>query len=205
MQVLNFIIIIIISSLLWYNINTYNNNKIVEWWPNFTASFGVWELESISTLKNTDLITIKLKNYKNYYKWFYKEEVDRVSEENKQISNSKSVFLMANSREINNLLKEKTRNLKIWDKIIFENKRWILDKLDFKSNLELNNFKLNEWETYIGTQFLLGYSCEWEKIVLDNLHSNNELWNFINSFLVSEQYRFKKVFNKIVSNNNVCN
>ena len=112
---------------------------------------------------------------------------------------------MANSREINNLLKEKTRNLKIWDKIIFENKRWILDKLDFKSNLELNNFKLNEWETYIGTQFLLGYSCEWEKIVLDNLHSNNELWNFINSFLVSEQYRFKKVFNKIVSNNNVCN
>jgi len=176
MQALNFIIIIIISSLLWYNINTYNNNKIVEWWPNFTASFGVWELESISTLKNTDLITIKLKNYKNYYKWFYKEEVDRVSEENKQISNSKSVFLMANSREINNLLKEKTRNLKIWDKIIFENKRWILDKLDFKSNLEL-----------------------------DNLHSNNELWNFINSFLVSEQYRFKKVFNKIVSDNNVCN
>jgi len=118
---------------------------------------------------------------------------------------SKSVFLMANSREINNLLKEKTRNLKIWDKIIFENKRWILDKLDFKSNLELNNFKLNEWETYIGTQFLLGYSCDWEKIVLDNLHSNNELWNFINSFLVSEQYRFKKVFNKIVSDNNVCN
>ena len=56
MQALNFIIIIIISSLLWYNINTYNNNKIVEWWPNFTASFGVWELESISTLKNTDLI-----------------------------------------------------------------------------------------------------------------------------------------------------
>ena len=205
MQAINFIIIIIISSLLWYNINTYNNNTIVEWWPNFTASFGVWELESISTLKNTDLITIKLKNYKNYYKWFYKEEVDRVSEENKQISNSKSVFLMANSREINNLLKEKTRNLKIWDKIIFENKRWILDKLDFKSNLELNNFKLNEWETYIGTQFLLGYSCDWEKIVLDNLHSNNELWNFINSFLVSEQYRFKKVFNKIVSDNNVCN
>ena len=205
MQALNFIIIIIISSLLWYNINTYNNNKIVEWWPNFNASFGVWELESISTLKNTDLITIKLKNYKNYYKWFYKEEVDRVSEENKQISNSKSVFLIANSREINNLLKEKTRNLKIWDKIIFENKRWILDKLDFKSNLELNNFKLNEWETYIGTQFLLGYSCDWEKIVLDNLHSNNELWNFINSFLVSEQYRFKKVFNKIVSDNNVCN
>ena len=205
MQAINFIIIIIISSLLWYNINTYNNNKIVEWWPNFTASFGAWELESISTLKNTDLITIKLKNYKNYYKWFYKEEVDSVSEENKQISNSKSVFLMANSREINNLLKEKTRNLKIWDKIIFENKRWILDKLDFKSNLELNNFKLNEWETYIGTQFLLGYSCDWEKIVLDNLHSNNELWNFINSFLVSEQYRFKKVFNKIVSDNNVCN
>ncbi|RKW20939.1 hypothetical protein D8B46_08510 [Candidatus Gracilibacteria bacterium] len=205
MQALNFIIIIIISSLLGYNINTYNNNKIVEGGPNFTASFGVGELESISTLKNTDLITIKLKNYKNYYKGFYKEEVDRVSEENKQISNSKSVFLMANSREINNLLKEKTRNLKIGDKIIFENKRGILDKLDFKSNLELNNFKLNEGETYIGTQFLLGYSCDGEKIVLDNLHSNNELGNFINSFLVSEQYRFKKVFNKIVSDNNVCN
>lgn len=213
----NFFLYFFASELNKYNfkiidLNNFKQEEIKEWWPNYTATFWTAEVEEIWFFTE-DIIKIKIKNYKNHYFWFYKEEKDKIKNETEIIEKSNNVFLIPDSRKDNEKFKTYIKDIKVWDKIIFYNKNWL--EIDFYNkywseayfnNLEISNIPpKNKNEIYIKTDFFSSYTCKWNKFILNKKYFDEKyLWYFIWTFFIEERPKFKNAFRKIMKKEKIC-
>lgn len=193
------------------DLQNFKQEEINDWWVNFTATFAIAEVEEIWFFTE-NIIRIKIKNYKNYYFWFYKEEKEKIEKETEILKNSKNIFLIPESNYTNkNFFQKYINDIKVWDKIIFENIKWIENKEKYLSNEIFSNLELTKipeiWdEKYINTKFFVSYTCKNEKFILNKKFLKEEfLWNFIWNNLIFEKHKFKKVFQKIIEKYKICN